>query len=41
MADFTNKHNLKASMHFSSKSQYKNLSRHGNGAIKHFKALMQ
>jgi len=32
-----NNHNLKASLHFSSRSQYTNLARHGNGVIKHFK----
>jgi len=30
MADFTSKHNLKASLHFSSRSQYTNLATHGN-----------
>jgi len=30
MADFTSKHNLKASLHFSSRRQYTNLARHGN-----------
>jgi len=30
MVDFTIKHNPKASLHFSSRSQYTNLARHGN-----------
>jgi len=33
-----NNHNLKGSLHFSSKSQYTNLARHGNATIKHFKS---
>jgi len=33
-----NKHNLKASLHFSSRSQYMNFAIHGNGTIKHFKS---
>jgi len=36
-----NKHNLKASLHFSSRSQYTNLARHGNEQLNTSKLELQ